>query len=223
MEKKIIITDDGSHSLFVPDLNENYHSTHGAWNEAMHVFIKMGFYKAMEKPALSILEIGFGTGLNTMLTAKEALDNKMEVSYTSLEKYPLSKDIIAQLNFTSHISEKEEDYKAIFNKIHQCDWESYQDIHPFFQLKKHEIGLAEWEPNELFDIIYFDAFAPEKQPEMWEEAIFQKMYDCLNSDGFLTTYCAKGVIKRRLKSLGFRVENVPGPPGKREMTLAFKA
>ncbi len=222
MEKKIIITDDGSHSLFVPELNENYHSTHGAWNEAMHVFIEMGFKKTIGKSSISILEIGFGTGLNTMLTAKEALDSNIKVKYCSLEKYPLSKEIIGKLNFASHCKEKETSYTEIFHQIHQVDWEEYREINSCFQLKKMEKSVLDWETKEQFDLIYFDAFAPEKQPEMWSDAVFKKMYDCLKSDGFLTTYCAKGIIKRRLKSLGFRVENVPGPPGKREMTLAYK-
>ncbi len=222
MKKEIIKTDDGSHSLFVPELNENYHSTHGAWNEAMHVFIDKGFRNRGGKNELSILEIGFGTGLNTLLTAKEAMDSGINVKYTSLEKYPLSSDIIQQLNFCQHIPNEEKTYSELFNKIHQSPWEEFEQIHSSFLLKKCEIGVSDWITSNKFDIIYFDAFAPEKQPEMWEDAVFEKMFNCLKEDGFLTTYCAKGIIKRRLKSIGFRVENVPGPPGKREMTLAFR-
>ncbi len=222
MEKKIIITNDGSHSLFVPALNENYHSTHGAWNEAMHVFIEKGLKKINSIGPISILEIGFGTGLNTMLTAKEANELKKDIHYTSIEKYPLSEDIIQQLNFTKHIPDQMDEFGEIYTKIHAVDWGSFQKIHSFFQLQKLEECILDWEPSKKFDLIYFDAFAPEKQPKIWEDEIFQKMYDCLNTNGVLTTYCSKGVIKRRLKSIGFRLVKTPGPPGRREMTVAYK-
>lgn len=221
MDKKLIVTDDGSHSLYVPELNENYHSTHGAWNEAMHVFIKMGFHKLLASDN-SILEIGFGTGLNTMLTAFEALKSDIKVQYTSLEKYPLDKTLLEQLNYYAHIPEYKAQYKQIFDSIHNAEWGSFQAIHDSFSLRKLEESVLDWKLDVQFDLIYFDAFAPEKQPEMWDEAVLERLYQSLKSGGFLTTYCAKGIIKRRLKGIGYKVENVPGPPGKREMTLAYK-
>ncbi|MBT3418235.1 MAG: tRNA (5-methylaminomethyl-2-thiouridine)(34)-methyltransferase MnmD [Flavobacteriales bacterium] len=215
MKKELIITKDGSHSLFVPELNENYHSVHGAIEEALHVFIKNGIH-SHPKQNINILEIGFGTGLNTLLT----LENKKEVTvnYTALEPYPVSEKIYSKLNFFTMRNLDGE----TFLKLHTSDWEKEIEISGGFTFFKSEKRLQNFTTKKKFDIIYFDAFSPETQAEMWTEEVFKKCFNLLNKDGFLVTYCAKGVVKRTLKSIGYEVETLDGPTGKREMTRANK-
>jgi tRNA U34 5-methylaminomethyl-2-thiouridine-forming methyltransferase MnmC len=212
------ITEDGSHTLYLSDLDETYHSKHGAIQEAMHVFINAGLNYCSKK-SLNILEIGFGTGLNTFLTFIES-KNKT-ISYTSLEAYPLNPEIVSKLNYTKEMDLDSEEM-ASFKKIHQVEWGGYKAINSIFKLNKLEVELANYQADEKFDLIYFDAFGPRAQPEMWEKEIFEKMYSFLSKNGVLVTYCAKGSVKRALKEVGFEVEPLPGPPGKREMTRAKK-
>lgn len=214
MKRIIEKTDDGSATLFVPELNEHYHSTKGARTESQHIFIDMGL-KASEAPAPRILEIGFGTGLNAWLTLEEAERSGRNVHYTGIELYPLEWQMIEQLDYVAN--------KELFKLLHTAPWEEEVPITPHFTLLKTEVDANKWHTEDSFDLIYFDAFAPEKQPEMWSQELFNRLYVLLNDRGILTTYCAKGVIRRMLQAAGFIVERLPGPPGgKREILRARK-
>jgi len=216
MKKELIITKDGSHSLFVPDLNETYHSVHGSISEAIHVFINSGLLSHPKKN-INILEIGFGTGLNTLLTLENIKNRK--IHYTSLEPYPISSEIYNKLNFHTVTNSNAE----TFFKLHTSDWEEKVFISENFTLYKTQKKIQNFISEKKFDIIYFDAFSPEKQTEMWTTEVFEKCFDLLNKDGFLVTYCAKGIFRRTLKSVGFEVISLDGPPGKRQMTRANKS
>ena len=222
-ELRIITTSDGSHSLLDTSLNETYHSTHGAIQESIHVFIKNGFdFLLQRKPEheMNILEIGFGTGLNVLLTMQHATLTNQKVQYTSLEAFPIDMTMVGQLNYPSALAMaggKE------FISLHLLPWNEKSEVFPNFHLEKRNIKLedAELEGNE-FDLVYYDAFAPSKQPEMWELAILRKVAEAMKPQAVFVTYCAKGQLKRDLKSLGFSVETLPGPPGKKEMVRAVK-
>ena len=219
-KKELKITEDGSHTLFIPSLDETYHSSHGAIQESMHVFIAAGL-KYIKNKEIKILEVGFGTGLNAFLTLLEANKSETSINYTSLEAFPLEMSLVKQLNYTSELK-LDGNVVALYNRLHEVEWESVQHITNEFKLKKLKIKLERFEASEKFDVIYFDAFAPQVQPEMWTVNVFEKMYNCLNNNGVLVTYCAKGIVKRALKEVGFKIESIPGPPGKREMTRAHK-
>lgn len=220
MKKELVQTSDGSNTLYIPELNETYHSTHGALKESLHVFIKEGLDYCSSSKELNVLEVGFGTGLNTFLTAIKAQQDKRIVRMTSIEAYPLSADQMALLQYTAIDSLKI--YQNLFERIANSKWNEVQEVSPFFFLNKVEGKLQDVVDEEVFDLIYFDAFAPEKQPELWTENVFEKMFRALKSNGVLVTYCAKGVVKRTIKSVGFELQSIPGPPGKREMTRAVK-
>ncbi|ALI98622.1 tRNA (5-methylaminomethyl-2-thiouridine)(34)-methyltransferase MnmD [Rufibacter tibetensis] len=223
MNLEVRQTKDGSTTLFVPELNEHYHSVHGALQESLHVFIKMGLQAALERlTTVRLLEVGFGTGLNALLTLQHVLASGADVYYDTLEKFPLTPEVVAQLQFDKFILNPE--LLDFFKPLHDAPWEQPVSISPHFTLRKLETDLEAFAPApESYDLIYFDAFAPEKQPHLWTDAIFQKMYDCLAPGGTLVTYCAKGSFKRSLKAAGFTVEALPGPPGKREMTRGVKS
>ena len=213
---EIKLSDDGSHTLFVPDLNEHYHSVNGAVNEAMHVFIQAGLNQVVVSK-LKILEFGFGTGLNAFLTAINKGDK--EIHYHSLEKYPVVTETIKQLNYSLLFDGQ---YSDLFQKIHQVNWEKEHEIEANFYLTKQQGDFKTAEPENKYHLIYFDAFAPDIQPDLWSKAIFTKAYNALLPGGILTTYCAKGVVRRTMQEVGFKVERLPGPPGKREMLRAIK-
>lgn len=216
---KLEQTADGSYTLYVPELDEHYHSVKGALTESQHIFINMGLkHSSVTSP--HILEIGLGTGLNCVLTLLEAKENQRHVHYTGIERYPLNEEIIRKLNYPSIIGKEcENDYFA----IHQAPWEEDVCLSPWFTLHKMEGDFTHYSFEQKYDIIYFDAFAPEKQPEMWEQSLFDNLYQVLNEGGILTTYCAKGVVRRMLQTAGFKVERLPGPPGgKREILRATK-
>ena len=217
---KLEQTADGSYTLYVPELDEHYHSVKGALTESQHIFIDMGL-KHSSMTAPHILEIGLGTGLNCVLTLLEAKESQRHVYYTGIERYPLNEEIIRKLNYPSIIGKEcEEDYFA----IHQAPWEEDVCLSPWFTLHKMEGDFTHYSFEQKYDIIYFDAFAPEKQPEMWEQSLFDNLYQVLNEGGILTTYCAKGVVRRMLQTAGFKVERLPGPPGgKREILRATKS
>ena len=217
MENKIITTNDGSHSIFNSNIKECYHSKHGAIVEAEHVFIKNGF-SAIKKDNLFILEIGFGTGLNTLLTYQKAEQRSINVKYHCIELYPVKQKHYIQLNFGELIGIS----KEILLEIHESKWEEEYRLSPFFKLKKQLISLQEYDTSIKFDIIYFDAFSPNKQPELWSKNIFKKMYYLLKNNGILVTYCAKGEVKRIMKEIGFEIDVLDGPPGKRQMTRGRK-
>ncbi len=215
-------TGDGSHTLYVPELNENYHSYHGAYAEAVHVFIETGLQSACKHfEKVNVFEVGFGTGLNATLAYEFASKNKMPVSYIGIEKFPLDIQLILQLNYKEFWKNKEMD--RVFEKMHTIPWNISEKMDNDFEFKKIDGAVQDYifESNQTH-LIFFDAFAPEKQPDMWTVDLFKKLYDCLTPQGTLVTYCAKGQFKRDLKAAGFVVETLPGPPGKREMVKGIK-
>lgn len=212
------LTADGSHTLFVPHLNEHYHSVNGAIQEANHVFLDAGLHEC-RKNEVSVFEVGLGTGLNALLTALYAEKYQKIIRYTSIEAFPLSLDIVEKLNYASI-----ED-TSLYHKLHEVEWESEQDISENFILTKIEADFTSFDFSKLenqIDVIYFDAFAPDIQGAMWSQSIFDAMYSICKPDGILTTYCAKGVVRRSMQAAGFAVERIPGPLGKREMLRARK-
>jgi len=222
-EKQFIITDDGSHTLFVPELNETYHSTHGAIQESRYVFIDQGLRFLLNKNKngeIRVFEVGFGTGLNAFLSALFAEKYTLSIRYESIEAFPLNLAEIQQLNYAKLAGEKRS--SEIFHKIHEASWGRTKAISRYFQLKKIQSLLQEYEYIDSFDVCFFDAFAPSKQPEMWEYTILKKIYSSLVFNGIFVTYCAKGQVKRDLKDIGFEVEMLPGPPGKMEMIRGIK-
>ena len=219
MKREIIITDDGSTTIRIPDWDENYHSTHGAIQEAKHVFIKNGLNLFRKQDSISILEIGFGTGLNAFITFLETI-NKEKVNYVGVEAYPISQEEIAQMNYVSELDS--EMYQEIFDKMHSCDWEKQETISENFHLTKRKQFFQDIEDKNQFDLIYFDAFGFPLQPELWSEVIFKKMYDALLPKGTLVTYACRSSIKNAMLSVGFSIEKLPGAPGKREMLRATK-
>ena len=212
------ITQDGSHTMYVPEIDECYHSTHGAVQESEHIFIKDGFRTCMED-TIHVLEIGFGTGLNAFLTLLEAQHQNKHVYYTAIELYPVETEKAVLLNYPE-LTESEK--RTEFERIHTSVWNEWQAITPFFQLKKLNDDFTRINLTEKYDVIYFDAFSPEKQPEMWAEYLFKKLYLCAEKKAILTTYCCKGTVKRALKAAGFSIEKLPGPAGKREILRAIK-
>lgn len=222
MKVEIKQTNDGSNTLFVPEMNEHYHSIHGALQESQHVFIKHGLLPALaEHKDLRVLEVGFGTGLNAILTLQAALSYDATMYYDTLEKYPLAPEVVKGLHFENFILNPELlDY---FYQLHAAPWNQPVAIAPNFTFRKQETDLATHSfPENEYDLIYFDAFAPEKQPELWTDEIFKKLAGALKPGGMLVSYCAKGSFKRSLKASGLEVKALPGPPGKREMTCGRK-
>ncbi len=220
MKREIIITNDGSTTIRIPEWNENYHSTHGAIQEAKHVFIKNGLDLFQDKNSISILEIGFGTGLNAFITFLETID-KEKVNYVGVEAYPVPKEEIILMNYVSEL--KAENHQTIFDKMHSCDWEYIQTISHNFYLTKRKQFFQDIEDVNQYDLIYFDAFGYTLQPELWSEIIFKKMYDALLPKGILVTYACRSSIKNALLNVGFSIEKLPGAPGKREMLRAMKS
>ncbi|MCF6223013.1 MAG: tRNA (5-methylaminomethyl-2-thiouridine)(34)-methyltransferase MnmD [Flavobacteriaceae bacterium] len=220
MKKKIIKTADGSSSIYLPDWDESYHSKHGAIQEAYHVFIKHGLdlFKANEK--VNILEIGFGTGLNCFITFLEALKRNLKIKYDGIEAYPLKAEEILALNYVEKL--KATNYSKIFAMLHAVEWEEIQEIYANFKLLKRKILFKDIKDQNKFDLIYFDAFGARVQPELWTEDIFRIMYKSLKDKGILVTYSAKGSVRRVMQQVGFLVEKLPGPPGKREMLRGSK-
>jgi len=212
---KKIITADNSPTLYVPELDEHYHSVNGALQESMHIFINAGL-KHIQKEKIIILEVGFGTGLNAVLTFSENAKSEKTIYYETIEKYPLSTDIIADL-LNNNFVEPE-----LTKQIHDAPWEKEIMISYNFCLKKIKTDLKTYLPEHTFDLIYFDAFAPEKQPELWTDEIFKKIYDATKQNGILVTYSAKGTVKQALRAAGFIVKRLPGPKGKRHMVQAVK-
>ncbi|HHG86438.1 MAG TPA: SAM-dependent methyltransferase [Bacteroidetes bacterium] len=221
MKRHLVETGDGSHSLFVPALNEQYHSWHGALSESRHVFVEMGLRSVVAGlpagEAVRILEIGFGTGLNALLTLQAG---DREVWYTGVEAYPLLEAEVQQLNYPAKTGEA---HAAMhFAQLHAVDWGGWQVVVPDFHLFKMNARIEDFRLDERVHLVYFDAFAPDKQPELWTSEVFARMYEMLLPGGRLTTYCAKGAVRRTMASVGFSVERCAGPPGKREMLCANK-
>jgi len=219
-EREIFTTKDGSKTLFWPKYDEHYHSVNGALTESLHVFIHHGLEEiAKTKKEIRLLEVGFGTGLNAILTYIMTEKLHINVRYNSLEPNPISIEEVKQLDIHGQLLVPEE----FVVKFHELSWgEEHIMVPEYFMLQKIKNTVEDFKSKDKFDLIYFDAFAPSSQPELWTVSIFEKMYKHLNKNGILTTYCAKGQVKRDLKSVGFTIESLPGPPGKREMTRARK-
>ncbi|MFZ6012415.1 MAG: tRNA (5-methylaminomethyl-2-thiouridine)(34)-methyltransferase MnmD [Bacteroidota bacterium] len=220
-DPQIIITSDGSHSLYNPELKETYHSVHGALQESIHVFIKHGFNYFFEQSCAGeadVFEVGFGTGLNALLTLQEIAGTKRKIRYTAVEAFPISLELSMQLNYASSVEAKE-----LFRKLHTALWDRDEMITTNFSLLKLKTTLQEFavKPSS-YDIIFFDAFAPGKQPDMWELPVLRKVAQSMKPGSVFVTYCAKGQLKRDLKTLGLAVETLAGPPGKKEMIRAVK-
>ncbi|WP_405377767.1 tRNA (5-methylaminomethyl-2-thiouridine)(34)-methyltransferase MnmD [Nonlabens sp. Asnod3-A02] len=226
MKREIMTTDDGSKTIHMPDLNEQYHSRHGALQEALHVFIDTGLEHFLEislsrkrnfqQNPIKILEYGFGTGLNAMVTALH--DSKTPIVYTAVEAYPVNDEEVKAMDYGKLLGNEE-----MYKDIHQCSWEERHQINNHFSLKKQQKTFEEIADQDSYDLIYFDAFGPSTQPELWTVDIFTAAYNALKSNGVLTTYCAAGQVRRNMQSVGFIVERLPGPPGKREMLRATKS
>lgn len=219
MKREIIVTSDGSTSIHLPDWEESYHSKHGAIQEAKHVFIKNGlsFFKGQ---SVSILEIGFGTGLNAFITFLESQLLNHMVDYVGVEGFPISSQEVLQMNYVNQLNAT--DFKAVFELFHLCKWEENVTISNHFRLTKRNQLFNEIDDINQFDLIYFDAFGYRVQPELWSLEIFTKMYTALKSGGILVTYACRGPIKRAMIEAGFEIEKLDGPPGKREMLRGRK-
>jgi tRNA U34 5-methylaminomethyl-2-thiouridine-forming methyltransferase MnmC len=221
VERKIVVTKDSSPSIFVPELDETYHSIHGALQESKHVFIEAGLAHLNYLSQINLLEIGFGTGLNALLSAQMATTQKFKINYTGLEKYPVKPQEWAALNYAHPLHTAKTN--ALFEQLHQSLWEEPQALNPHFTLTKKQVDFRTATlPANHFHLIYFDAFAPSAQAYLWTLEMFERMYNCLQEDGILVTYCVKGSVRRNMKAAGFEVEKIPGPPGKREMARAQK-
>jgi tRNA U34 5-methylaminomethyl-2-thiouridine-forming methyltransferase MnmC len=217
--QEIRVTGDGSKTIFLPELNETYHSSNGAVQESRHIFIQNGLDLVVNKGNIRILEVGFGTGLNALLSASWAEKNNQPIQYIGIEAKPLPPELCFQLDYPRHIGQHAD---KIYDELIRCDWEIDNQLTTHFSIQKREMKIQDFVAFEPMDLIYFDAFGPRVQAEMWDITILDKMFQSLNSGGSLVTYCAQGQFKRDLKAVGFSLESLPGPPGKREMTRATK-
>lgn len=223
MKRELVKTSDGSHTLFLPEANEHYHSHHGAITESQHVFIKNGLLHYVELHAenpIRILEVGMGTGLNVFLSFLFSLEKQRPINFIALEPFPLEQELVQELNYTILLNATP--YADCFNFIHTCACNSSVNLSENFILTKKKETLQETNLKEEINIVFFDAFAPRVQPELWTKEVFDQIYAILKPNGILVTYCAKGEVKRNLKAAGFKVESLQGPPGKREMVRAQK-
>lgn len=212
------ITDDGSHTLYEPALDEHYHSHFGALTESKHIFINSGL-SSLKSTKVSILEVGFGTGLNALLTAIYAEDNQVTIYYVTLEKYPVDPSLLFQLNYPAKTGTEG---RELFQAIHDAAWEKPVQLTPWFTLEKRLTDITSMSVDGLYDLVYFDAFGPGKQPEMWSREVMQNIAAVTHPGTVFVTYSAKGELKRTLRALGFEVALLPGPPGKRVITRAVK-
>jgi len=219
LKRKIITTADGSTTIQIEEWNEQYHSKHGAIEEAYHVFLKNGLF-ALENAKVSILEMGLGTGLNALITYWEAQKKGLTIDYVGVEAFPVVSEELAQLNYVSALNNKALD--RVFDDIHNVEWGKTIPLSPFFTLNKQQKQFDQITDADVFNLIYFDAFGPRVQPELWTTTLFERMYRALKVKGILVTYSAKGSVRRNLQKVGFTVERLPGPPGKREMLRAIK-
>lgn len=220
MNKEFVITQDGSHTIYLRDMDEHYHSTHGAIQESMHIYINEGLLQFLGKK-ISILEIGFGTGLNAFLTYIFAKKHHISVDYYSIEKYPLTEPEYKSLNYASG---EFCEFAPIFEKLHSAGWNTDFVIDSDFKLHKIQDDLTthQFDLPTKVDLVYYDAFAPNKQPDLWTDGVISKVSKCAGKDGLIVTYCAKGSVRRALASAGFQMERLPGPPGKKEIIRGKK-
>jgi len=223
IKRTIRITEDGSTTIELIGKNENFHSTHGAIQESEHIFIQNGLLqKAKEQSSISIFEMGLGTGLNALLTKLTSSKNNLKIDYFSIEAYPVEMELAEKLNYSERLELKGKEANYLMN-LHTADWAKKTELFPDFQFEKRNIKLEAVElPENTFDLVYFDAFNPDLQPELWTEEVFLKIYLAMKPKGILMTYSAKGKVKRALKAAGFVLNALPGPIGKREITQAIK-
>lgn len=222
LKREFMTTADGSASLHIPEWNEHYHSKHGAVQESEHVFKRMGldYFKDQNNPAsLTILEAGFGTGLNALISLAWARKHQLNITYQTLEAYPVEINELNNFNFHTYIKEVNEDD---FLELHQCDWEQPVEISTYFTLQKQQHPFKDLDAKSTADVIFYDAFGPRVQPDLWEIESLERFYKALKPRGVFVTYCAKGQVRRNLEQLGFQTERLPGPPGKREMLRGTK-
>jgi len=218
MERRLKITEDGSHTVFVKGLDEPYHSTHGAIQESMHVFIKQGLL-TVNQSSVRILELGFGTGLNTLLSLKESFSLNLDIFYHAVEKYPLRESEYKLLNYEKLV---EDVPHGMLDRIHSCPWGETVQISDRFTLYKEKADFRLMKPSPNINLVYFDAFSPDKQPELWTKEIIAPIAEVCTPGAILVTYSSKGNVRRTLSGCGFEIFKVPGPPGKREMVRALK-
>jgi len=212
-------TADGSVTVAIPELQVTYHSKHGAIQESMHVFIEAGLRPLLhQQEPLRIFEMGFGTGLNALLTMIEAAEQHQKIHYEAIEAFPLEKELVTQLNYCEQMP----DWQSSFEQLHTISWEQPATLTPWFTLHKHHTQLINYSTVQQFNLIFYDAFAPNAQPELWTVDAFTQLFSLLDDQGILVTYCSKGDVRRAMKAAGFTVEKIPGPPGKREMIRAKK-
>jgi tRNA U34 5-methylaminomethyl-2-thiouridine-forming methyltransferase MnmC len=218
---ELIITSDGSHSLHSTRFGVSYHSRFGAIQESQHIFMEAALrYKAVMQEELAVLELGFGTGLNAFLTLLEAEKRNLRISYVTLEAFPVALETAQQFNYAEQLGLPEANSR--FQELHQLSWDVPHQVNDTFRFLKLNQKFEELDFTNHFDVVYFDAFAPNAQPELWEQPVLERIYRAMRPGAVLTTYCAKGSVKRNFRSLGMEVEALPGPPGKREMTRVHK-
>ena len=222
MNRQLLITKDGSHTLYAPELQDHYHSTFGAVQESTHIYIERAFRACrLDKDKVNVLEIGLGTGLNAFLTWQESLKQEIYLEYHALEPYPLNISIAEQLNYIDFV--QAEGAKAAFYKMHKAEWGTSIDVSKYMTLVKRDLKVQDARLElEYFDVVYFDAFGPEAQPELWTEKVFRKIFDSMVPGAVMCTFSSKGDVKRAIKSAGFNLELIDGPPGKRTITRAWK-
>lgn len=227
MKRFPVITKDGSHTISIPEMNVTYHSIHGAIQESMHVFIEAGLRAIRPRSVVSnygqsgqiaVFEMGFGTGLNALLTLIESEETRQPIYYYSTELFPLNDEEVKQLNYCNELHRS--NLQPLFEQLHNCEWEKNVVITDHFTLYKTHTDLINLSTGQHFNLIYYDAFAPGAQPELWTTAVFEKLYSLLIPGGILVTYCSKSDVQRAMKAAGFIIEKIPGPPGKREMIRA---
>ena len=219
MQRKIISTDDGSKTIYLPHLDETYHSSNGALQESLHIFINNGL-RAVNQKEIRVFEMGFGTGLNALLAYIFGEEKKIKINYTGIEAYPIDFETAIEMDYCSILGKE---HASTFEQLHSVDWEKPITLSDYFTFEKIHAKIEDYSSIEApFDVVFFDAFGPQAQEEVWSIPILQKMYDLLKPNGFLITYCAKGQVKRNLKEVGFEIEPLAGPPGKREITRAWK-
>jgi tRNA U34 5-methylaminomethyl-2-thiouridine-forming methyltransferase MnmC len=222
MERHLFVTKDGSHTISIPEMKVMYHSLHGAIQESMHVFIDASSEAIRPRSSgqTTIFEMGFGTGLNALLTLIEADKNQQSIYYYTVELYPLNKDEVQQLNYCNELQRP--DLQETFEQLHTCEWEKDIAITDHFTIHKTNTDIFNLSTAQQFSVIYYDAFAPSAQPELWTQPIFEKLFPLLLPGGILLTYCSKSVVQRAMRAAGFTIEKIPGPWGKREMVRARK-
>jgi tRNA U34 5-methylaminomethyl-2-thiouridine-forming methyltransferase MnmC len=220
--REIVVTRDGSHTVAIPEKRVMYHSVHGAMQESVHVFIEAGLRyvagRAEQPDSIRIFEMGFGTGLNAFLTAIEAAEKNISIHYTTVEAFPLTTDEAAVLNYAETLG-----HAALFRQLHACSWNEEARLSDFFTITKHQTELMDFSTSQRFNLIYYDAFAPSAQPELWTKEVFEKLYNLLEPGSVLVTYCSKGDVRRAMLKAGFAATRLAGPPGKREMLRGIKA